>query len=201
VFIVENEKSARHYLKAIGIKTPLQNLTLLLLNEHTDAKEISGLLSPLLKGNDVGLLSEAGCPAVADPGSDLVRMAHENNIKVVPLIGPSSIILSLMASGLNGQSFSFAGYLPKEKNARIKSLKELERIAISKNQTQIFIEAPYRNQHLLEDVLNTCDKKTLICIACNITAKDEFIRTKTVDEWKKNVPDINKKATVFLIGK
>jgi 16S rRNA (cytidine1402-2'-O)-methyltransferase len=106
-----------------------------------------------------------------------------------------------MASGLNGQSFSFAGYLPKEKNARIKSLKELERIAISKNQTQIFIEAPYRNQHLLEDVLNTCDKKTLICIACNITAKDEFIRTKTVDEWKKNVPDINKKATVFLIGK
>jgi len=200
-FIVENEKTARHFLKSTGIKAPLQNLTLHLLNEHTDKKEIFSLLSPVLSGKDVGLLSEAGCPAVADPGSDLIRLAHEKNIHVIPLIGPSSIILALMASGLNGQNFSFAGYLPRERNDRIKSLKELERRSLSKNETQIFIEAPYRNQHLLEDILNICDENTLLCIACNITAKDEFIKTKNIESWKQNVPDINKKATVFLIGK
>jgi 16S rRNA (cytidine1402-2'-O)-methyltransferase len=200
-FIVENEKTARHFLKAIGIKTPLQSLSLHLLNEHTDRKHVSDLLSPVLSGKDVGLLSEAGCPAVADPGSQLVRLAHEKDIQIIPLIGPSSIILALMASGLNGQNFSFLGYLPKEKTGRIKSLKELERKVLSKNETQIFIEAPYRNQYLLEDILNTCDKNTLICIACNITSKDESIKTQSVEDWKKKIPKINKKATVFLIGK
>jgi 16S rRNA (cytidine1402-2'-O)-methyltransferase len=200
-FIVENEKTARHFLKAIDIKTPLQSLSLHLLNEHTDRKHVSDLLSPLLSGKDVGLLSEAGCPAVADPGGELVRLAHEKDIQIIPLIGPSSIILALMASGLNGQNFSFLGYLPKEKTERIKSLKELERKVLSKNETQIFIEAPYRNQHLLEDILYTCDKNTLICIACNITSKDESIKTQSVKDWKKKIPEINKKATVFLIGK
>jgi 16S rRNA (cytidine1402-2'-O)-methyltransferase len=200
-FIVENERTARHFLKRIGIKIPLQNLTLHSLNEHTDSAELSKLIAPILSGKNVGLLSEAGCPAVADPGSDLVRLAHEKNISVIPLIGPSSIILSLMASGLNGQNFSFVGYLPKEKNDRIKKISELERQALSKNQTQIFIETPYRNQHLLEDILNTCNKKTSVCIACNITGNEEFIKTKSVEEWRKEVPDINKKPTVFLIGK
>jgi len=200
-FIVENEKTARHFLKAIGIKTPLQTLTLHTLNEHTNPNEISKLIEPLVSGKNIGLLSEAGAPAVADPGSDLVRLAHEKDIQVIPLIGPSSIILALMASGLNGQSFSFAGYLPKEKNERLKKLKELERQAVSKNQTQIFIEAPYRNQHLLEDMLSGLDKTTLVCVACNITANDEFIKTKSIEEWRKAVPEINKKPTVFLIGK
>jgi 16S rRNA (cytidine1402-2'-O)-methyltransferase len=201
VFIVENEKTARHFLKKIGIKIPLQSLILHSLNEHTKSSDISKLLAPLMAGKNVGLLSEAGAPAVADPGSELVCLAHEKGIEVIPLIGPSSIIMALMASGLNGQSFSFAGYLPKERNERIKKLKELEKIVLTKNQSQIFIEAPYRNQHLLEDMLATLDNKTAICVACNITAKDEFIKTKTVEEWKKKIPDLNKKPTVFLIGK
>jgi 16S rRNA (cytidine1402-2'-O)-methyltransferase len=200
-FIVENEKTARYFLKAIGIRTPLQSLTLYSLNEHTESAKISNLLAPLIAGKNVGLLSEAGAPAVADPGSELVRLAHQKGIEVISLIGPSSIILALMASGLNGQSFAFAGYLPKERNERIKKLKELEKLALSRNQTQIFIETPYRNQHLFEDMLTTLDKKTFICIACNITAKNEFIKTRTVEEWKKKIPDLNKKPTVFLIGK
>jgi 16S rRNA (cytidine1402-2'-O)-methyltransferase len=200
-FIVENERTARHFLKGIGIQAPLQSLQLHLLNEHTNSKDIFKLLEPVLSGKNVGLLSEAGTPAVADPGSDLIRSAHEKGIEVIPLIGPSSIIMALMASGLNGQSFSFIGYLPKEKNERIKNLKELEKQSLSKNQTQIFIEAPYRNQHLLEDILSTCEKRTALCIACNITANDEFIKTKTIEEWKKRIPVINKRPTVFLIGK
>jgi 16S rRNA (cytidine1402-2'-O)-methyltransferase len=200
-FIVENERTARHFLKGIGIQAPLQSLQLHLLNEHTNSKDIFKLLEPVLSGKNVGLLSEAGTPAVADPGSDLIRSAHEKGIEVIPLIGPSSIIMALMASGLNGQSFSFIGYLPKEKNERIKKLKELEKQSLSKNQTQIFIETPYRNQHLFEDILSTCEKSTALCIACNITANDEFIKTKTIEEWKKRIPVINKKPTVFLIGK
>jgi 16S rRNA (cytidine1402-2'-O)-methyltransferase len=200
-FIVENEKTARHFLKAIGVKSPLQNLTLYSLNEHTKSSDISKLLTPLIEGRNVGLLSEAGAPAVADPGSELVRLAHEKDIEVIPLIGPSSIVLALMASGFNGQSFAFAGYLPRERNERIKRLKELEKFSLSKNQTQIFIETPYRNQHLFEDMLSALDKRTSICIACNITSKDEFIRTQSVKEWKKKIPDLNKKPAVFLIGK
>jgi len=200
-FVVENEKSARHFLKRIGYKKPLNELQLYLLNEHTPSTDVTQLLKPLLDGKNMGLLSEAGCPAVADPGAELVSAAHRNNISVVPLVGPSSVILSLMASGLNGQSFSFVGYIPKERNARIKTLKELEKISRTKNQTQIFIEAPYRNQHLLEDILQTCDAETMLCIACEITAPNEFIKTKSIKEWKKKVPEINKRDAIFLIGK
>jgi len=200
-FIVENEKTARHFLKAAGYPQPLQNAQMQLLNEHTQQDEISSLLKPILNGKDAGLISEAGCPAVADPGSDLVRLAHEKNIQVIPLVGPSSILLALMASGLNGQSFSFVGYLPREKSDRIKTLKELERNTLSKNQTQIFIEAPYRNQHVLEDILAHLSKDISLCLAVELTSKNEFVKTKTIGEWKKNIPDINKKATVFLIGR
>jgi 16S rRNA (cytidine1402-2'-O)-methyltransferase len=201
VFIVESEKSARHYLKKIGIKSPLQDLELHTLNEHTNPNEIEKLLQPILDGKNAGLLSEAGVPAVADPGSELVRLAHLKGVEVIPLIGPSSIIMALMASGLNGQNFAFVGYLPREKTERGKRIKELEKLAITKNQTQIFIEAPYRNQYLLEDILSTCDIKTFLCIACNITANDEFIKTKTIDQWRKGIPNIIKKPTVFLLGK
>lgn len=200
-FVVENEKSARQFLKKIGYKKSLNTVGLSLLNEHTQPNEINNLLTPLLDGKNIGLLSEAGCPAVADPGADLVKAAHRKKIKVVPLVGPTSIVLSLMASGLNGQSFSFAGYIPKDRPARVKALKEMEKLALTKNQTQIFIEAPYRNQHLLEDILQTCDVETMLCIACEITGPNEFIQTKKISEWKKEVPGINKRPVIFLIGK
>jgi 16S rRNA (cytidine1402-2'-O)-methyltransferase len=200
-FVVENEKSARHFLKKAGYTKSLNEVRLTLLNEHTSSDDVGQLLSPLLEGKDLGLLSEAGCPAVADPGASLVMEAQHKNIEVIPLVGPSSIILSLMASGLNGQSFSFAGYIPKDRSERVKSLRELEKAALMKNQTQIFIEAPYRNQHLLEDILQTCDKNTMLCIACEITGSKEFIKTKSVAEWRKKIPDINKRPTIFLIGR
>ena len=200
-FVVENEKSARHFLKKIGYKKSLNEVCLTLLNEHTQSSEINELLKPILDGKSIGLLSEAGCPAVADPGAELVKAAHQKNIAVIPLVGPSSVILSLMASGLNGQSFSFAGYLPKERISRVKALKDMERIVLTKNQTQIFIEAPYRNQHLLEDILQSCDAETMLCIACEITGFNEFIKTKSIKEWKKKIPDINKRAVIFLLGR
>jgi 16S rRNA (cytidine1402-2'-O)-methyltransferase len=200
-FIVEDEKTARHWLKKIGIKAPLNTLKLHLLNEHTKESEISSLLLPLKEGRSLGLLSDAGCPAVADPGAELVRMAHEAGIEVIPLTGPSSVILALMASGLSGQSFCFSGYLPKERAARIKKIKELEQAALSRNQTQLFIEAPYRNHHVLEDLLNECNAGTMLCIAANISSKNEFIKTKTIGEWRKKVPDIQKIPAVFVIGK
>ncbi len=200
-FIVEDEKTARHFLKKIGIKVPINTLQFHLLNEHTKADEIAALLTPLKKGYSVGIISDAGCPAIADPGAELIKLAHKENIEVIPLAGPSSVLLALMASGLNGQSFCFAGYLPKERSERIKKLRKLEHAAMVKNQTQIFIEAPYRNHHVLEDALNTCDNNTMLCIACDISSKEEFIRTMTIREWKKNIPHIEKKPTVFLIGK
>ena len=200
-FVVENEKSARHFLKNINIKIPQDKLIFHLLNEHSTAKEISLLLEIIKKNKNIGLLSEAGCPAIADPGAVLVKLAHENNIKVIPLTGPSSILLALMASGMNGQSFIFHGYLPKDKIQRKSKISTIEKEAIKKDQTQVFIEAPYRNQQLLNDVLQTCSNNTLLCIACNLTSKDEFVKTRTITEWKKQTPDINKKQVIFLIGK
>lgn len=197
-YIVENEKSARHYLKKLGIQKPLQEIILHPLNQHTPVHEISGYLKSIAEGKNIGVISEAGCPGVADPGAEVVAIAHDRNIKVVPLVGPSSILLSLMASGFNGQSFTFHGYLPKERGERIKKLKELEKAA-GKKQTQLFIETPYRNTHLLEDILSSCDGNTLLCIACDITLSSEFIKTKRIAEWKKQLPDINKKPTIFLI--
>ena len=199
-FIVENEKTARQFLKSIQTNFHQEKLVFHLLNEHSTAKEISLLIDVLKKKKDIGLLSEAGCPAVADPGAALVKMAHENNIKVIPLTGPSSILLALMASGMNGQSFIFHGYLPKESALRKAKINLIEKDALKKNQTQIFIEAPYRNQQLLNDILQTCNDKTLLCLAINITSKNELINTRTISEWKKQIPEINKKPVIFLIG-
>jgi 16S rRNA (cytidine1402-2'-O)-methyltransferase len=200
-FIVENEKSARHYLKKLGIQKPLEILRLYPLNEHTDRMQISSYLKPLLEGRDMGIISEAGCPGVADPGAEIVRLAHEKDIPVIPLVGPSSILLALMASGLNGQSFAFLGYLPRERSARIKRIQEIEKESYLKKQSQIFIEAPYRNSHLLEDLLLHCDKHTRLCIAADITTSSEYIKTRSVGEWKKNVPDIHKRPAIFIIQK
>lgn len=200
-YIVENEKSARHYLKKIGIKKSLQEIILHPLNQHTEAKEMSGYLNSIALGKNIGIISEAGCPGIADPGAEVVKVAHQKNIKVVPLVGPSSLLLALMASGFNGQNFTFNGYLPKERSERIKKIKELEKLAQQKNQTQLFIETPYRNMHLLEDILANCDNKTMLCIACDITLPTEFIKTKNIIDWKKQIPDINKRPTIFLIYK
>jgi 16S rRNA (cytidine1402-2'-O)-methyltransferase len=200
-YIVENEKSARHYLKKAGLVKPLQEIILHTLNQHTEPVAISTYLNSIKLGKNMGVISEAGCPGIADPGAEVVRLAHANNIKVVPLVGPSSILLALMASGFNGQSFTFNGYLPKERSERIKKIKELERISIQKNQTQLFIETPYRNMHLMEDILVSCESKTRLCIACDITLPTEFIKTKSIAEWKKQIPEINKRPTIFLINK
>ena len=199
-YIVENEKSARQYLKKIGTQKPLQEIVLHPLNQHTPPQEISGYLKPLSEGKNMGVISEAGCPGIADPGADVVSLAHERNIQVVPLVGPSSIFLALMASGFNGQSFTFHGYLPKERAERIKKIKELEKTA-QKKQTQLFIETPYRNMHLLEDMLQSCAPSTLLCIACDVTLPTEFIKTKRISEWKKQLPDLNKRPSIFLIYK
>ena len=199
-YIVENEKSARQYLKKIGTQKPLQEIVLHPLNQHTPPQEISGYLKSLSEGKNMGVISEAVCPGIADPGADVVALAHERNIHVVPLVGPSSIFLALMASGFNGQCFTFHGYLPKERSERIKKLKDLEKAA-QKKQTQLFIETPYRNMHLLEDLLQSCDPSTLLCIACDITLPTEFIKTKRISEWKKQLPDINKRPSIFLIYK
>lgn len=200
-FVVENEKSARRFLKMVEMEKPLQEIQLQTLNEHTPKENIKELLKPVLEGRNLGVISEAGCPAVADPGSDLVSAAHRNNIQVVPLVGPSSILLALMGSGFNGQSFCFHGYLPKEKNERIRKLKDIESIAHKKDQTQLFIETPYRNMQLLEDVLNHCSGSTLLCIACDLSLPSEFIRTKSISDWKKQLPSINKRPAIFLIYK
>jgi 16S rRNA (cytidine1402-2'-O)-methyltransferase len=200
-YIVENEKTARHYLKKMGIKKPLQEIILHPLNQHTEPRAISSYLNSIALGKNIGIISEAGCPGVADPGAEVVKLAHEKNITVIPLVGPSSILLSLMASGFNGQNFAFNGYLPKERSERIKKIKDLEFLALKKNQTQMFIETPYRNMHLLEDLLSGCDGNTKLCIACDVTLTTEFIKTKTIAAWKKQVPDINKRPTIFLINK
>ncbi len=200
-YIVENEKTARHFLKKMGIKKSLQEIVLHTLNQHTQPLEISGFLNSINEGKNIGVISEAGCPGVADPGSEVVRFAHLNNIKVIPLVGPSSILLGLMASGFNGQSFAFNGYLPKERTERIKKIKELEKLVYNKSQTQLFIETPYRNMHILEDLLASCEPKTKLCIACDITLETEFIKTKSMGEWKKQIPEINKRPTLFLLYK
>ncbi|ADQ84628.1 SAM-dependent methyltransferase [Methylovorus sp. MP688] len=199
-FVVENEKTARRFLSLIKTDKPVRELTLLPLNEHTEEKALPELLKPLLQGRNVGIMSEAGCPGIADPGARLVELAHRKSIKVVPLVGPSSILLSLMASGLDGQRFSFHGYLPSDKAARIQRLKELERESQKWQQTQLFIETPYRNQHMLEDILAQCQGTTRLCVATNISLSTERIVTKTISEWKRHeLPDIHRQPTVFLL--
>jgi len=198
-YIVEDEKSARRYLKKLGIIKSLQEIILHPLNKHTDPAEVSGYLKSINEGKNIGVISEAGCPGIADPGADVVALAHQQNIKVIPLVGPSSILLALIASGMNGQNFTFHGYLPIDKAERIKKLKDLERVAKQNKQTQIFIETPFRNQKLIEDILNSCAPQTLLCLAADITLATEFIRTMPVSAWKRQVPDLNKRPAIFLI--
>lgn len=199
-FVVENEKSARQFLSLIKHTKPIRELNFALLNEHTEDKTLPDLLKPLLAGHDVGLMSEAGCPAVADPGAKLVALAHQKGIHVTPLVGPSAILMALMASGLNGQQFAFLGYLPVGKMERTSKLKEIEKRAQTHHETQIFIETPYRNMQMLEAILNTCHANTRVCIASHASLSDEFIATKTVNQWKQSaLPDLNKKPTVFLL--
>ncbi|MFA5081433.1 MAG: SAM-dependent methyltransferase [Hydrogenophilaceae bacterium] len=198
-FVVEHPKTARAFLKQVGTATPLQQLTLAELNEHTRDSELQGLLAPLLAGHDVGLLSEAGCPAVADPGANLVRLAHRTGIRVKPLVGPSSILLALMASGLVGQRFTFHGYLPAKPEERTRALKELEQQAGRDDAAQAFIETPYRNNAMLEGILAACRDDTLVCVACDLTLASEFIATRTVAEWRLAFPDLHKRPSVFLI--
>lgn len=199
-YIVENERTARRQLIKMGIKTAIDDLTFFVLNKHTDRTQIDKFLHPCIE-EDIGLLSEAGVPAVADPGAEIVALAHQQNIQVVPLVGPSSILLALMASGLNGQSFAFHGYIPVKGPERIKKIKQLESNSASYNQTQIFIEAPYRNNQLLADLIKVCQSNTQICVACNISTKQEYIRTMSAEKWKKNKVDLHKKPTLFLMLK
>ena len=199
-FVVEQAKTARAFLKAAGTEAPLQSLQLSELNEHTPDNALDALLAPLREGHDVGLLSEAGCPAVADPGASLVARAQQENIRVVPLIGPSSLLLSLMASGLDGQRFAFHGYLPAKEGERSQALRELENESRKKRQTQLFIETPYRNRAMFDAVLRTCQPGTRLCVATDLTLPGESVRTKNILQWKKETPpDIERRPTVFLL--
>lgn len=200
-FIVEDVRSARRFLKKVEPSINIDELLFYPLNKHTLPEEISGYLKPLAEGHAMGIISEAGCPAVADPGADVVAMAQRRNFKVVPLVGPSSIILSVMGSGFNGQSFAFHGYLPIEPSERTRRLKELEQRIYAEDQTQLFIETPYRNNKMMEEIVRTCRPQTKLCIAANITCKDEFIRTKTIKEWRGHLPDLAKIPCIFLIYK
>ncbi len=200
-FIVEDVRTARRFLKKANQAIDIDSLTFFVLNQHTSPEEISDFLKPMVEGNDMGVLSEAGCPAIADPGADVVAIAQRNNFRVVPLVGPSSILLSLMASGFNGQSFAFVGYLPIQPDERSKALKKLESRVYSENQSQIFIETPYRNMKMLEEIIKTCQPNTRLCIAVDITLETEFIKTKTIKEWKAQLPDLNKRPCIFIIYK
>ena len=198
-FVAENPKTARAYLKQIGASKPLQELHIATLNEHTPDAAIAELAAPLRAGHDVGVMSEAGCPGIADPGAKLVLYAQRHGIRVVPLVGPSSILLALMASGLNGQRFVFHGYLPVADADREKTLRELEKQSRRLQQTQIFIETPYRNQKLLHSILGACADGTLLCVAAEITLEGEDIRTMSVAAWRKNPPQLDRRPALFLL--
>lgn len=198
-FVVEHPKTARQFLKRIGTDTPLQSLSLQTLNEHTTAKDLPALLQPLQDGKDVGLLSEAGCPAVADPGAQLVALAHRHGIRVMPLVGPSSLLLALMGSGLNGQRFSFQGYLPADRDARAKTLRELEVRSRREQETILFIETPYRNGAMWETLLGTLHADTRLAIGMDLTGPSQTLACQRVSEWKKTAaPEFAKRPTVFL---
>ncbi len=198
-FIVENEKSARAFIKKVNPNKPQPSLVLYTLNKYTDAAEHARFLEPCRNGLPVGVISEAGVPCVADPGSEIVKIAHQENIRVVPLTGPSSILMALMASGMNGQKFTFNGYLPVDTPGRKKAIRFLE-VEIKKGTTQIFMETPYRNMKMLEDVLAAADDNTRLCIATDITLPTEFIKTKTIAQWRKSLPDLQKRPCIFILG-
>jgi len=198
-YIVENERTARRFLRKLGIKKVLRDLHFSVLDKRTKPSAIAGFLAPALAGKHIGVISEAGCPAVADPGSEVVRVAHEKRLRVVPLVGASSILMALMASGFNGQNFAFSGYLPIDKSAKLAEIRKLERKSHKEGQTQIFMETPFRNQALLDDLIQVCQSDTLLCIASNISLETEFIQTKTIAAWQKNKPNLHKQPTIFLL--
>lgn len=200
-YIVENDKTARRFIKRISPEKSQPSLNMFHLNKFTDEADLPTFLNPCLHGADVGLLSEAGCPGVADPGADIVKLAHQKNIKVVPLVGPSSILMAIMSSGMNGQSFTFNGYLPIDKGERKQEIKRLERLSFEQNQSQIFIETPYRNNKMIEDLSNILENNTDVCVACDITLDTEFIKTQSANAWKKNKIDLHKRPTIFIIHK
>ncbi|MEJ1222175.1 SAM-dependent methyltransferase [Sediminicola sp. 1XM1-17] len=198
-YIVENEKTARRFIKKIYSKKSQPDLHIELLNKFTEPEAIPTFLEPCLEGHHVGIISEAGCPGIADPGADVVRIAHQKGIQVVPLVGPSSILLALMASGMNGQSFTFNGYLPIDGSERKSAIKRMEKISREQNQSQIFIETPYRNDKLMADLLRTLSSGCMVCVACDITLPTEYIATKSVLEWQKITLDLHKRPTIFII--
>ena len=200
-YIVENEKTARKFIKSILPEKVQSSLILSSLNKHTDKNEINEMIKPLLQGINVGLMSEAGCPGVADPGAVIVKLAHENGIQVIPLVGPSSILLAMMGSGMNGQSFAFNGYLPIDKSDKKAAIKSFEKLSFDKNQSQIFIETPYRNNKFLEDLLQTLQPNTHLCVAADITLPTEYIKTMKVSEWKKVTIDLHNRPTIYIIHK
>ena len=198
-YIVENEKTARHFIKKISPRKSQPSLKLSVLNKFTEPQEIPSFLNACLEGFDVGILSEAGCPGIADPGAVVVKIAHEKNIQVIPLVGPSSILLALMASGMNGQNFAFNGYLPIDSTERKKYIKNLERKSKEDNQSQIFIETPYRNNKMLEELIKSLAPSTRICVAADITLPTEYIKTKTAINWKNENVDLHKRPAIFII--
>jgi 16S rRNA (cytidine1402-2'-O)-methyltransferase len=200
-FIVEDIRSARRFLIKANINKSIDSLTFHLCNEHSKNADTSFIMQGLINGKNAGLISEAGCPSIADPGAEIIQFAHKNNIRVIPLVGPSSILLALISSGLNGQNFTFNGYLPKKEPDRIKALKQLEILVWQKNQTQIFIETPYRNDSILKDVINTCKEDTLLCVASDITLQSEVIKTQSIRDWKTSKQSFNDHPAVFLLGK
>lgn len=200
-YIVENEKTARRFIKRVTPNKAQPSLRLKVLNKYTLQEELNTFLEPCLNGQSMGLLSEAGCPAIADPGADIVSIAHQNNIKVVPIVGPSSIILALMSSGMNGQSFTFNGYLPIDKHERKSSIKALEKRSYELNQSQLFIETPYRNNQMLQDLVATLHPNTRLCVACDLTLPTEYIKTKPASDWKSNKEDFHKRPAIFIIQK
>jgi len=198
-FIVENIRTARRYIRKVSLNKNIDEITFFELNKHTDIKDVASYLNPCISGNSIGVISEAGNPGIADPGANIVKIAHQKKIDVIPLVGPSSILLALISSGMNGQNFAFNGYLPIKDNERIKKIQYLEKKSKSENQSQIFMETPFRNMKMLEAVLQTCRNNTLLCIATDITLQSEFIKTKTIAEWKKQKPQLNKRPTVFVL--
>jgi len=200
-FLVENARTARRFIKSVAPQQVIEELQISVIDKDSTPAQIQAALQPVLTGQDAGVISEAGCPGIADPGAELARAAHQLGIRVVPLVGPSSLLLALMASGMNGQSFTFHGYLPIERARRAAAIKQLERLALAQHQTQLFIETPYRNMQLLEDLLSQLTGSTRLCIAANLTAPNEYVRTNTIAGWKKTgLPDIHKQPAVFLVG-
>jgi 16S rRNA (cytidine1402-2'-O)-methyltransferase len=200
-YIVENEKTARKFIKSTNPRKIQAELKISTLNKHTETREHLSMIQPCFEGKNIGLMSEAGCPGVADPGAVIVKLAHEKGIQVIPLVGPSSILLAIMASGMNGQSFAFNGYIPIDKSEKRIALKALEKLSIDKNQSQIFIETPFRNNKMLEDILQSLHPETHLCIATDITLPTEYIKTMRVAAWKKTVVDLHNRPTIFIIHK